>query len=104
MGLNNPGVSAFPEEDNIFCWKGAIKGSKETVFEGLIKKKKKRLCLKELSTDSHSLSPMTILSSLQRSSSRLLASTPMLMSMAISAWTFFRLDIYKYNFHLYLLC
>ncbi|KAG5387974.1 hypothetical protein IGI04_029515 [Brassica rapa subsp. trilocularis] len=34
MGLNNPGVSAFPEEDNIFCWKGAIKGSKETVFEG----------------------------------------------------------------------
>ena len=40
MGLNNPGVSAFPEEDNIFCWKGAIKGSKETVFEGLIKKKK----------------------------------------------------------------
>ncbi|KAF4394992.1 hypothetical protein F8388_017720 [Cannabis sativa] len=30
----DPGVSAFPEEDNIFCWKGTITGSKETVFEG----------------------------------------------------------------------
>lgn len=28
------GISAFPEEDNIFCWKGTISGSKETVFEG----------------------------------------------------------------------
>ncbi|CAN6560395.1 hypothetical protein ACFX13_030956 [Malus domestica] len=28
------GISAFPEEDNIFCWKGTIIGSKETVFEG----------------------------------------------------------------------
>ena len=28
------GISAFPEEDNIFCWKGTINGSKETVFEG----------------------------------------------------------------------
>ena len=28
------GISAFPEEDNIFCWKGTITGSKETVFEG----------------------------------------------------------------------
>ncbi|XP_057456750.1 ubiquitin-conjugating enzyme E2 20-like [Lotus japonicus] len=27
-------ISAFPEEDNIFIWKGTIKGSKETVFEG----------------------------------------------------------------------
>ncbi|CAH8319489.1 unnamed protein product [Eruca vesicaria subsp. sativa] len=30
----DPGISAFPEEDNILCWKGTIKGSKETVFEG----------------------------------------------------------------------
>ncbi|KAK9939550.1 hypothetical protein M0R45_016242 [Rubus argutus] len=28
------GISAFPEEDNIFCWKGTINGSKDTVFEG----------------------------------------------------------------------
>jgi ubiquitin-conjugating enzyme E2 C len=28
------GISAFPEGDNIFCWKGTIKGSKDTVFEG----------------------------------------------------------------------
>ncbi|KAG6414042.1 hypothetical protein SASPL_126759 [Salvia splendens] len=28
------GISAFPEEDNIFCWKGTISGSKDTVFEG----------------------------------------------------------------------
>lgn len=28
------GISAFPEEDNIFCWKGTIVGSKDTVFEG----------------------------------------------------------------------
>ncbi|KAI7744047.1 hypothetical protein M8C21_013616 [Ambrosia artemisiifolia] len=27
-------VSAFPEEDNIFFWKGTIFGSKDTVFEG----------------------------------------------------------------------
>ncbi|PIN06116.1 Ubiquitin-protein ligase [Handroanthus impetiginosus] len=27
-------ISAFPEEDNIFCWKGTITGSKDTVFEG----------------------------------------------------------------------
>lgn len=30
----DPGVSAFPEEDNIFCWKGTITGSQDTVFEG----------------------------------------------------------------------
>ncbi|AEE76325.1 putative ubiquitin-conjugating enzyme E2, ubiquitin-conjugating enzyme/RWD [Arabidopsis thaliana] len=37
MGLMmgaDPGISAFPEEDNIFCWKGTITGSKDTVFEG----------------------------------------------------------------------
>jgi ubiquitin-conjugating enzyme E2 C len=28
------GISAFPEEDNIFLWKGTITGSKDTVFEG----------------------------------------------------------------------
>ncbi|MCI19861.1 ubiquitin-conjugating enzyme E2 20-like [Trifolium medium] len=28
------GISAFPEEDNILCWKGTITGSKDTVFEG----------------------------------------------------------------------
>ncbi|KAH0671198.1 hypothetical protein KY289_025691 [Solanum tuberosum] len=28
------GISVFPEEDNIFCWKGTITGSKDTVFEG----------------------------------------------------------------------
>jgi len=33
MGAD-PGISAFPEEDNIFCWKGTITGSKDTVFEG----------------------------------------------------------------------
>ncbi|XP_047318206.1 ubiquitin-conjugating enzyme E2 20-like [Impatiens glandulifera] len=27
-------ISAFPEEDNIFLWKGTISGSKDTVFEG----------------------------------------------------------------------
>lgn len=30
----DPGISAFPEEDNIFLWKGTICGSKDTVFEG----------------------------------------------------------------------
>ncbi|KAK9078737.1 hypothetical protein SSX86_002794 [Deinandra increscens subsp. villosa] len=27
-------ISAFPEDDNLFCWKGTISGSKDTVFEG----------------------------------------------------------------------
>ncbi|KAL0719117.1 hypothetical protein Bca4012_068441 [Brassica carinata] len=30
----DPGISAFPEEDNIFCWKGTITGSDDTVFQG----------------------------------------------------------------------
>ncbi|KAL0719121.1 hypothetical protein Bca4012_068445 [Brassica carinata] len=37
MGLmmgGDPGISAFPEEDNIFCWKGTITGSDDTVFQG----------------------------------------------------------------------
>lgn len=28
------GITAFPEEDNIFIWKGTIQGGKDTVFEG----------------------------------------------------------------------
>ncbi|RWW19521.1 hypothetical protein GW17_00016416 [Ensete ventricosum] len=34
----DPGISAFPEGDNIFCWKGTITGSKDTVYEGMIYK------------------------------------------------------------------
>nr|GEU81834.1 ubiquitin-conjugating enzyme E2 20 [Tanacetum cinerariifolium] len=34
MMSGDSGISAFPEEDNIFCWKGTISGSKDTVFEG----------------------------------------------------------------------
>ncbi|GAA0143003.1 ubiquitin-protein ligase [Lithospermum erythrorhizon] len=34
MMSGDPGISAFPEEDNIFRWKGTITGSKGTVFEG----------------------------------------------------------------------
>ncbi|KNA22617.1 hypothetical protein SOVF_031080 [Spinacia oleracea] len=34
MMSGDPGISAFPEEDNIFNWKGTIHGSNETVFEG----------------------------------------------------------------------
>ncbi|GLT53753.1 hypothetical protein SLA2020_270030 [Shorea laevis] len=34
MMSGESGISAFPEEDNIFCWKGTINGSKDTVFEG----------------------------------------------------------------------
>ena len=48
------------------------------------------LSSKEQSTDSHSLSPTIILSNLPKLSSRLAASIPMWISMAIFAWTFFR--------------
>ncbi|KAG7950831.1 hypothetical protein I3843_13G136100 [Carya illinoinensis] len=34
MMSGESGISAFPEDDNIFCWKGTITGSKDTVFEG----------------------------------------------------------------------
>ncbi|XP_074310585.1 ubiquitin-conjugating enzyme E2 20-like [Silene latifolia] len=34
MMSGDPGISAFPEEDNLLLWKGTIQGSKETVFEG----------------------------------------------------------------------
>ncbi|CAL0334239.1 unnamed protein product [Lupinus luteus] len=33
MMSGDSGISAFPEEDNIFLWKGTITGSKDTVFE-----------------------------------------------------------------------
>lgn len=32
----DPGISAFPEGDNIFCWKGTITGTKDTVYEGMV--------------------------------------------------------------------
>ncbi|XP_058107161.1 ubiquitin-conjugating enzyme E2 19-like [Magnolia sinica] len=38
MMCGDPGISAFPEGDNIFCWKGTISGSKDTVYEGMIYK------------------------------------------------------------------
>lgn len=31
----DPGISAFPDGDNIFSWIGTIKGSVGTVYEGL---------------------------------------------------------------------
>lgn len=34
----DPGVSAFPEGDNIFSWKGTITGSKDTAYEGMVYK------------------------------------------------------------------
>ncbi|KAJ4840792.1 Ubiquitin-conjugating enzyme E2 20 [Turnera subulata] len=34
MMSGESGISAFPEDDNIFLWKGTITGSKDTVFEG----------------------------------------------------------------------
>ncbi|XP_022154314.1 ubiquitin-conjugating enzyme E2 20-like [Momordica charantia] len=34
MMSGDSGISAFPEEGNIFYWKGTISGSKDTVFEG----------------------------------------------------------------------
>eukprot|EP00475_Leptophrys_vorax_P026034 TRINITY_DN36478_c0_g1_i1.p1 TRINITY_DN36478_c0_g1~~TRINITY_DN36478_c0_g1_i1.p1 ORF type:complete len:178 (-),score=1.11 TRINITY_DN36478_c0_g1_i1:213-746(-) len=35
MTSSDPGVSAFPEGDNIFSWVGTIQGSSGTVYEGL---------------------------------------------------------------------
>lgn len=34
----DPGISAFPDGDNIFSWKGTITGSQDTVFEGTVYK------------------------------------------------------------------
>ena len=31
----DPGISAFPEGDNIFLWVGTIKGCAATVYDGL---------------------------------------------------------------------
>lgn len=36
MMCGDPGVSAFPEGDNILSWIGTITGSKDTVYEGMI--------------------------------------------------------------------
>ncbi|KAG0496958.1 hypothetical protein HPP92_001649 [Vanilla planifolia] len=38
MMHGDPGISAFPEEENIFCWKGTIVGVKDTVYEGMVYK------------------------------------------------------------------
>ncbi|KAK1316383.1 Ubiquitin-conjugating enzyme E2 20 [Acorus calamus] len=35
MMSGDPGISAFPDGDNIFCWKGTISGSKDTAYEEL---------------------------------------------------------------------
>lgn len=35
MMSSDDGVSAFPEEDNMFKWVGTIEGPQETVYEGL---------------------------------------------------------------------
>ncbi|XP_071736215.1 ubiquitin-conjugating enzyme E2 20-like [Rutidosis leptorrhynchoides] len=34
MMSGESGISAFPKDDNIMCWRGTILGSKDTVFEG----------------------------------------------------------------------
>ena len=34
----DPGVSAFPEADNMFSWVGTINGVQNTVYEGLVYK------------------------------------------------------------------
>ncbi|KAK6919651.1 Ubiquitin-conjugating enzyme E2 [Dillenia turbinata] len=34
MMSGDGGISAFPEEDNIYYWKGTISGSKDIVFKG----------------------------------------------------------------------
>jgi len=39
---NTPGISAFPDNDNLFKWVGTITGANGTVYEGLVFK----LCLK----------------------------------------------------------
>ncbi|OZJ02596.1 Ubiquitin-conjugating enzyme E2-20 kDa [Bifiguratus adelaidae] len=35
MMSNSPGISAFPEADNMLQWKGTITGASGTVYEGL---------------------------------------------------------------------
>jgi len=35
MMSGDPGISAFPEADNMFSWVGTINGGKDTVYEGL---------------------------------------------------------------------
>ncbi|KAJ3683803.1 hypothetical protein LUZ60_014030 [Juncus effusus] len=38
MMSGDPGISAFPEGDDIFHWRGTINGSNGTVYEGLVYK------------------------------------------------------------------
>lgn len=38
MMSGDPGVSAFPEADNMFSWVGTINGVQNTVYEGLVYK------------------------------------------------------------------
>ncbi|XP_020108017.1 ubiquitin-conjugating enzyme E2 19-like isoform X2 [Ananas comosus] len=38
MMCGDPGISAFPEGDNIFSWKGTIDGGAGTVYEGMVYK------------------------------------------------------------------
>ncbi|KAJ8648747.1 hypothetical protein MRB53_001770 [Persea americana] len=38
MMSGDPGISAFPDGDNIFNWVGTITGSKDTVYEGKVYK------------------------------------------------------------------
>ncbi|KAJ3697542.1 hypothetical protein LUZ61_001247 [Rhynchospora tenuis] len=38
MISGDSGISAFPEEDDIFHWRGTINGSKGTVYDGMIYK------------------------------------------------------------------
>ncbi|EDQ89258.1 uncharacterized protein MONBRDRAFT_32460 [Monosiga brevicollis MX1] len=35
MMSGDASVTAFPEGDNLFCWKGTIAGGKDTIYEGL---------------------------------------------------------------------
>ncbi|XLS90333.1 hypothetical protein HN51_066341, partial [Arachis hypogaea] len=64
MMSGDSGISAFPEEDNILCWKGTITGSKD-------------LCLKELSISCHFRFPMITLLRLQKSNLKAPASIQM---------------------------
>ncbi|KAK1293084.1 Ubiquitin-conjugating enzyme E2 20 [Acorus calamus] len=35
MMSGDPGISAFPDGDNIFCWKGTTIGSKDTAYKDI---------------------------------------------------------------------
>ncbi|KAK7843462.1 ubiquitin-conjugating enzyme e2 19 [Quercus suber] len=82
MMSGESGISAFPEEDNIFCWKGTIAGSKDTVFEGTEYKMSLSF------SNDYPFKP-------RRSSLKPAASIPMWMCMEIFAWTFFRYFLFQ---------